>query len=123
MATNAQNNRTKQQGTTTHDAGAFGNGEAAIAGPSQLLKVVCANKSASALWLCFFDGPTATGTPRLAPIAIAAGATAVIDLSTVSGDGWCGVSFASALTWAASTSATFSQDSSSSLWPTLVYLA
>jgi hypothetical protein len=122
MSTNTQASRIQQQATTTHDAQGFGNGENAIAGPCQLLKVVITNKSAGTLWLAFFNAATATGTPAITPIAIPATSTVVIDVSTTHGEGWCGVAFTTGLTWAASSAAVFNQDSSSSLWPTLTFL-
>jgi hypothetical protein len=121
MSTTTQNNRIKQQATTTVDAGGYGNG-ATVAGPCTLLRLLCTNKSAGTLWIALFNGAAASGTPAIAPIAIGAGTTVSLDLSTVSGEGWSGIGFSSGLTWAASSSATFNQDATSSLWPTLTLL-
>lgn len=105
-----------------YDSQGFGNGET-IAGAATLLKVLVANKSASQLWLALFDGDAASGTPQIAPVAIPAGASVVVDLTTVSGEHWCGVAFAAGLTWAASTGAVFAQDSSNSMWVTAIFVA
>jgi hypothetical protein len=114
---------TIQAWTTTVDSQGYGNGNAISAGPAQLLKIWVANKSAGVLWACLFNSANATGTPALLPIPVPASGIVVVDFSSLpGGQHWCGVAFSSALTWAASSAAVFSQDSSNSLWLTATIL-
>ncbi len=106
-STKTATSRTFQSTTSTCDSQAYANGENAISGPCQVLRVIATNLAAGTKWVALFDAATATGTPRLVPIAVPAGTTISIDLNSQSGQGWCGVSFANALTWAASSAAIF----------------
>lgn len=109
------NDHRHQNRTTLYDAQSFSNGETIMSTPGALLKLVVSSKSNSALWLALFGSTTAGTSPLLAPISVPAGSTVAIDLQVIDGDGWCGVDF-SALTWAASSAAVFSQDSTNSMW-------
>jgi hypothetical protein len=119
-----QSSRSVLNWTNTFDSQAFANSGVVVATPCQLKKLVVTNSKASLLYCFLFDGSSASGTPKIAPIAVPATTTVVVDLSTDWGShGIDAPAFTSAVFWAASTAAAFSQDSSSSMWLTARYLS
>jgi hypothetical protein len=120
-STKTKTDRLQQNQLVTYDAQGFGNGETISSTPSYLLKAYVINKSAGVLWLAFFNATTASGTPAVLPVSVPASGIVQVDFSQISGAGFMGISFPTALTWAASTAAAFNQDASSSLWLTAIY--
>ncbi len=113
---------TTQAHATIYDSQGAGNSDNIESKPVTLLRAIASNKAASTLlWVAFFDGTSATGTPAFI-FPVPAGTFVTLDFNVPSGAGWIGAPFTTGCFWAASTAAAFSQDSSSSLSVTATYL-
>ncbi len=109
----------------TYDSQAPTNSDVIATGPLTFFRFLGINKAASGtLWIMFFDAaavPANATVPLIAPIPIAGGAFAAIDLSVIS-EGLNGLATGNGLVWAASTTpATLTLDATSSIWMTARY--
>jgi len=123
MAIVNQSARSVVNWSNVYDSQGFGNNGQIVEAPCALTKLVVTNSSMSLLYCFVFDATSATGTPRIPPIAVPATSTVVVDLSLVIGShGAMGSPFSAGPFWAASTAASFDQDSSDSMWVGATFL-
>lgn len=112
-STKTKTDRIMQNLLSVYDSQGFAASETISNGPLYLFKVLITNSNASARFAHFFNSTSASGTAAFAPIAIAGSGFVVVDLAAIVGMN--GLPFPTACTWAASTTATFSQ-AGSDLW-------
>jgi hypothetical protein len=111
---------------TTYDSQAPLNSDVIATAPSFLFKFLAISKAASGtLWLQFFDAtavPNNGAVPFFAPIPIVGGTSVQVDFTPTT-EGLIGLSTATGLCWAASsTPATLTVDTTSSVWVTARYM-
>lgn len=113
-----------------YDAQAYGNSDVVNAGPVSLVWFAATSKSASTLYLMFFDATTVPGngaTPIFLPIPLSTSGltTAQLSMNDVpGGQRFYALGCTNGLCWAVSTTAgTLTVDATSSVWVTCRYAA